>query len=208
VVLEGYAGGGAKTGAHVEGGAWAIAVTLADPAGEEAWWRLAPGARVQVQGVVAERRDPRVFVQKPGEPIVQGIPVPEGTDLDKASRRHVLEGATVKLLRTVVEVEAELTEHVGREVSLRGVVWSLNDHWWFRHDGVDLHVEGVDALAGWRQMHGRAATLVGRLERRPMPRLDQITLKAQPDLSEAFVLVVREMGSHPAFPIRDCPPKG
>ena len=40
-----------------------------------------------------------VFVQKPDELPVQGMPVPEGTDLHAASRRYVVRDATWSLLQ-------------------------------------------------------------------------------------------------------------
>lgn len=51
------------------------------------------GQRVRVVGVVAIRADRPVFIRRPGEPERAGIPVPPGTDLDRARRRFVLEGA-------------------------------------------------------------------------------------------------------------------
>jgi hypothetical protein len=45
------------------------------------------------------RHDLPVFVQKPGEPPRQGIPVPEGTDLHAASRRYVVRDATWSVSR-------------------------------------------------------------------------------------------------------------
>ena len=206
VVLQGYAGGGGKTDASLRGGAWSIALTFADSAGADAWWALPPGARVQVQGVVAERHDPRVFVQQPGAPIEQGIPVPPGTDLEQASRRDVVEQATARLLRPLAEVEAELTAEIGKDVALNGLVWSVNGHWWFQHDGVDMHLDGLEAVPGWQALHGRAVTLEGRLERRALPRLDQILLKPKPDLADAFVVRVRALSAHPAWPVGDCAP--
>jgi hypothetical protein len=55
--------------------------------------------RVQVVGVLEVRHDLPVFVQKPDELPVQGIPVPEGTDLHAASRRYVVRDAIWSLLR-------------------------------------------------------------------------------------------------------------
>lgn len=54
-------------------------------------------------------------------------------------------------------------------------------------------------------MHGSPATLRGRLERRPLPRIDQLTLKPNPDLAEAFLLSLRSMTPHPHWPVTDCP---
>jgi hypothetical protein len=52
------------------------------------------GRTVSVTGVLAEDHGLPVFVPRDDEPLVQGIPVPEGTDLDAASRRFVLRDAT------------------------------------------------------------------------------------------------------------------
>ena len=57
------------------------------------------GQRVEVVGVLEERHDLPVFVQKPDELPVQGIPVPEGTDLHEASRRYVVRDARWSVTR-------------------------------------------------------------------------------------------------------------
>lgn len=58
--------------------------------GIDAWPEPLRGQRVEVTGKLVERDDLPVFVPRAGEPIVQGIPVAEGTDLDKARRRLVI----------------------------------------------------------------------------------------------------------------------
>jgi hypothetical protein len=63
------------------------------------WPRDYVGHRVEVVGVLEERHDLPVFVQKPGEFPRQGVPVPEGTDLHEASRRYVLRDAKWSLLQ-------------------------------------------------------------------------------------------------------------
>jgi len=63
------------------------------------WPREWAGRRVRVTGVLEERNDLPVFVQKPGEPAASGIPVPEGTDLREASRRYVVRDANWSLIR-------------------------------------------------------------------------------------------------------------
>ncbi|MCA9706241.1 MAG: hypothetical protein KDK70_10370 [Myxococcales bacterium] len=52
------------------------------------------GRELTVTGVLHEDHGLPVFVPKEGEPVVQGIPVPEGTDLEQASRRYVLRDAS------------------------------------------------------------------------------------------------------------------
>jgi hypothetical protein len=51
------------------------------------------GKRVRVTGTVIERHNLPVFIPRKDELPVQGIPVPEGTDLHKASRRFLLQDA-------------------------------------------------------------------------------------------------------------------
>jgi hypothetical protein len=63
------------------------------------WPRNYVGQKVRVTGVLEERYDLPVFIQKRGEPIAAGIPVPEGTDLRKASHRYVVRDAKWSLIR-------------------------------------------------------------------------------------------------------------
>ncbi len=56
------------------------------------------GKRVKVTGVLAEDHALPVFIPEKGKPIPQGIPVPEGTDLYKASHRYLLKDARWELL--------------------------------------------------------------------------------------------------------------
>ncbi len=56
------------------------------------------GKRVKVTGILAEDHALPVFIQKKGEPIPQGIPVPEGTDLHKAGHRYLLKDVAWELL--------------------------------------------------------------------------------------------------------------
>jgi hypothetical protein len=63
------------------------------------WPRDYVGQRVRVTGVLDERHDLPVFIQKPGEPAAGGIPVPEGTDLHAASRRYVVRDAQWSLIK-------------------------------------------------------------------------------------------------------------
>lgn len=204
VIVEGYVGGGGKSFPQITTAAWSIGVIL-DGRGDDVWTALRHGARARVRGVVGERADLPVFIQKPGELPMQGMPVPEGTDLEKARRRWVIERATVEVLRSAPQVEADLMARVGQKVSLDGIVWSLNDNVWFNVDGTTVHLEGQDAVPGWTILHGTPRTLQGHLTRRPMPRLDQITLKEHPDVTDAFVLTLRATAPHPATKVVDCP---
>ncbi len=63
----------------------------------DSWPTGMRGKRVIVKGRVIERHDRPVFVQKKDEPIKSGIPVPEGTDLHKASHRYLIANATWSL---------------------------------------------------------------------------------------------------------------
>ena len=54
------------------------------------------GELVEVKGTVTQRADLPVFIQEPGAPVKEGIPLPPGTDLKEAAKRYVLEGAEWK----------------------------------------------------------------------------------------------------------------
>jgi len=56
----------------------------------ERWPADALGRKVRVTGILEERHDLPVYIQKAGEPPAAGIPVPEGTDLREASRRYLV----------------------------------------------------------------------------------------------------------------------
>ena len=49
------------------------------------------GERVRVTGTIAQRADLPVFISDPSTPIISGIPVPDGTDLEKTANRYILE---------------------------------------------------------------------------------------------------------------------
>ena len=57
------------------------------------WPADVDGRRITVSGVAVMRHDLAVFVSKPGEPEVQGIPVQPGTNVYEARKRVVIEDA-------------------------------------------------------------------------------------------------------------------
>ena len=54
---------------------------------------------LKVTGTLSEKYDLPVFIEKEGEPIQSGIPVPEGTDLKKASHRYLLINAVWEIIK-------------------------------------------------------------------------------------------------------------
>lgn len=56
------------------------------------------GKKVRVVGILAEDHGLPVFIPKEGEESIQGMPVPEGTDLEKASHRYLLKDAKWELI--------------------------------------------------------------------------------------------------------------
>lgn len=89
VTLEGVARD-AKLGAFLQldhgGAVWIDGLHAFPPA--------VRGKRLRVTGTLIERSDLPVLVERPGEPHMQGIPVPAGTDVEKARQRLLLRGAT------------------------------------------------------------------------------------------------------------------
>jgi hypothetical protein len=92
VALEGIAEA-RKLGAALRGEGFEVWLDRAD------WPRELVGRRVRVTGVLEERHDLPVYIQRPGEPVAAGIAVPEGSDLQHASRRYVIRDATWGLIR-------------------------------------------------------------------------------------------------------------
>jgi uncharacterized protein YdeI (BOF family) len=202
VIAEGYAVS-SKSSELLDLGGPTIGVIFDGDGG----WQVPHGAWVQVRGTVVERSDQPVFIADPNEPIMQGMPVPPGTDLEQARKRWVIEHATVELLRAPEQVEAALMDQRGKTVELRGTLWSRNGRWWFVHDGVDIHIERAREMNVELQ-HGQAVTLVGSLSRREMPRIDQLGIVEKPELAEAFVLRVDAVAAHPAWKLEACPDAG
>jgi hypothetical protein len=66
--------------------------------GLHSWPEGVRGKNVQVTGKVIQRSDLPVFVPQEGEPQMAGMPVPPGTDLEKARRRLLLAEAKWKVL--------------------------------------------------------------------------------------------------------------
>ena len=62
------------------------------------WPETLQGRRLRVTGTLIERHDLPVFIPRDDELPIAGIPVPEGTDLHKASHRYLLTHATWSLL--------------------------------------------------------------------------------------------------------------
>lgn len=61
--------------------------------GLEKWPAECERRHVRVTGILEEHYDLPVFIQRANEDPIQGIPVPEGTDLHEASRRWVVRDA-------------------------------------------------------------------------------------------------------------------
>ena len=92
VALEGIAEA-RKLGAALRGNGFEVWIDRLDE-----WPAGAAGRKVRVTGVLEERHDLPVYIQKAGEPPAAGIPVPEGTDLRQASRRYVVREAKWSLI--------------------------------------------------------------------------------------------------------------
>jgi hypothetical protein len=84
VTLEGVAES-RKLGAALRGDGFEVWIDRM-----EHWPAEARGRKVRVTGILEERQDLPVYIQKAGESPAAGIPVPEGTDLREASRRYLV----------------------------------------------------------------------------------------------------------------------
>jgi hypothetical protein len=84
----------------------------------------------------------------------------------------------------------ELADQVGEEISMEGVLWSLNGHWWFdyRNDKLDLTKRSGPTMTFDYDDHGWRARVTGRLLRQHRPDIDQISEKTDRDLVSCFVV--------------------
>ncbi len=97
ITVEGWAVN-RKGGAEVIGADFSVWIDGLDSWPEGYYMGGDRGKRVKVIGILAEDHVLPVFIPKKGEPIPQGIPVPEGTDLSKASHRYLLKDAKWELM--------------------------------------------------------------------------------------------------------------
>ena len=82
-----------------------------------------------------------------------------------------------------------LEDQLGERVKLHGTAKSLNDVWWFDWRGTGIYVRDLERLKGWTgENHYRQIVITGRLGRMKMPDVDQIALRARPDMIDTFVI--------------------
>lgn len=181
-----------------------IDVELPDDQGT--WSPIEPGTTLEIRGTIVDRHDARPRLPT-AEEIQAGSPAPTEADIQAARTHYVLTEVVLHPLRAPEQVHAELASHVGETVELPGVLLSKNDHWWLDHDSLDLHLENLEAIEGWgeHELLGNMMVVVGRLDRRPMPRLDQIGHETERDLADAFVVRVERTKPYPVHPIEPCP---
>jgi hypothetical protein len=100
---------------------------------------------------------------------------------DKKQKPFALVDGTWRLVR--------LEDQLGQIVALRGCARSLNGVWWFHYRGTDLYVENMAELPGWTsENHWRPMVIRGTLDKAKLPRLDQVSLKADRDLKEYYIV--------------------
>jgi hypothetical protein len=82
-----------------------------------------------------------------------------------------------------------LGDQRGRQVELRGTAWSLNGHWWFEYRGIQLYVDGMNKLPGWKAaLHGSPMVITGTLDEDNLPNINQIAIKSKPDKAKYFIV--------------------
>ena len=85
----------------------------------------------------------------------------------------------------------ELSDQIGKTVSLRGTARSLNGHWWFNYRGTDMYVENMNLLPNWTVYnHWQPMEITGTLEQAELPRIDQVSLKPNRDLGTYYIVRV------------------
>lgn len=88
---------------------------------------------------------------------------------------------------------AELPGMIGSDITLTGVLWSLNGVWWFEREGDEERIcltsaPGSVLTFDTNLYHGTEAKVTGRLVRQLRPSLNQISLKVDRDLVPHFTV--------------------
>jgi hypothetical protein len=83
-----------------------------------------------------------------------------------------------------------LDDQLGQQVALDGILWSLNDSWWFAYRGTRLYLTTAagPTMRFPSDDHGRAVRVTGKLERQDRPALEQISEGVDRDLVPTFVV--------------------
>lgn len=110
-----------------------------------------------------------------------GLYNPNQENLGNKQKQFSLVDGTWRLVR--------LEDQLGRSVALRGCARSRNGVWWFHYRGTDLYVENMAELPGWSSdNHWRPVLIRGTLDKATLSRLDQVSLKADRDLKEYYIV--------------------
>ena len=129
-----------------------------------------------------------------------GSPKWKPSDIGKLAEVNGLIQATqINNVYKVVNGEkrlVKLEDQLGRSVKLKGLAMSLNGHWWFHYRGIDLYVEKMQELPGWKEEnHFLAMEITGLLEQAELPNIQEISIKAKPGLKTYYI--VRNAGWSP-----------
>ena len=82
-----------------------------------------------------------------------------------------------------------LQDQVGRNVELRGTIWTSNGHCWLEYRGTKLYVENMTKLPGFSyDLHAKPVLIIGKLDEAMMPDIEQITLKEKPDSKKYYIV--------------------
>ncbi|MEZ6189743.1 MAG: hypothetical protein R3C45_00450 [Phycisphaerales bacterium] len=99
-----------------------------------------------------------------------------------------------------------LEDQLNKKVALRGIALRHNGVWHLLYRGEEVYVENMQDLPGWtRDNHLRPVIIRGILDRATLPRLDQVSMKRDRDLTEYYI--VREPSWEPlgALLAPECP---
>jgi hypothetical protein len=81
----------------------------------------------------------------------------------------------------------KLEDQLGQKVELRGTGMHHNGVFAFR--GIDVYVENLENLPGWSNENvGQPIVIRGVLDKAKLPRIDQISVKANRNLREHYII--------------------
>jgi hypothetical protein len=81
----------------------------------------------------------------------------------------------------------KLEDQLGQKVELRGT--GMHDKGVFDFRGIDIYVENLDNLPGWSDENdGQPILIRGILDKAKLPRVDQISVKANRNIRDYYII--------------------
>jgi hypothetical protein len=101
--------------------------------------------------------------------------------------------AKIEVLEDQAFALAHLKDSVGKRVTLDAISWSLNNEWWIRYRGIDIGLKNFRFEEHPSLSHAGRSRFSGILSYEKFPDIRQISLKANRDMVETYLLALEKM---------------